>query len=316
MVIDYEVILATFNGERYILQQLKSIESQTILPTRIIISDDGSTDSTLEIIRIWQKSTKLSVNILPCSGVRLGSCKNFERLLAFTSSDYVMLSDQDDVWKKTKAESLLSEMIKLENSTPTRTPLLVYSDLSLIDNDGLLISSSFYRYQRLNPFKNDWISLSLQNVVTGCSSLINSSCINLALPFPDEVILHDWWLALVASRNGTTSLVFDDIVSYRQHDDNVIGAKGFFRLVLNRLYQFFNFKSLDHWIGLPLHQMRACSERFPSDNTLESQYIKSLFSPSSIIRLLAAFELGLSKHGLLRTIGFYIALLFWNPSHH
>ena len=103
---DYEVLLATYNGAKYLVEQLDSIASQTIPPCKIIVSDDLSCDDTVLVLRDWSLRSEISVQLLSPSEERLGSCLNFQKLISASTSNYVMLSDQDDIWDATKAETL------------------------------------------------------------------------------------------------------------------------------------------------------------------------------------------------------------------
>ena len=103
---EYDVVLATYNGENYIDEQLYSIVNQSIPPSKIIISDDSSRDKSLSICNYWSTQSLIPFLILPQPSCRLGSCRNFERLLTFSSSNYVMLADQDDIWDLNKAENI------------------------------------------------------------------------------------------------------------------------------------------------------------------------------------------------------------------
>ena len=217
VVVSYDVLLATYNGSLYLKEQLLSILAQTYPPHRIIISDDMSSDSTLDIVYSFINSTTKPIYLLPSPGVKLGCCKNFERLLAFSDSNYVMFSDQDDIWDLNKAEKLLNTMIYHESRHESSYPLLVHSDLRLIDSSGGFLQQSFLKYQSLNPAHNQWHQIAMQNIVSGCSCLVNRKCIDLALPFPPSVIMHDWWLALVASRMGKVIYLDTPTISYRQH---------------------------------------------------------------------------------------------------
>ena len=242
MVKDYEVLMATYNGSRYILDQLNSIAFQTHPPSRIVISDDCSSDNTLSLIKSWQALHDIDVSILPQLGYSLGVCKNFERLLENSTFDYVMLSDQDDIWEPDKAEQMLSVLIETELSYLPSIPLLVYSDLWIINSTGLYIYPSFFAYQKINPVINNWLSLGLQNVVTGCACVVNRKCVTQSLPFSTETLLHDWWLAMVASYHGQIIYLPQPLVRYRQHTNNVVGASGFQSLVFSRILSLFKRK--------------------------------------------------------------------------
>tara|TARA_B100000674_G_C37946624_1_gene965225 strand:- start:1239 stop:2222 length:984 start_codon:yes stop_codon:yes gene_type:complete len=313
MVISYEVVLATCNGEKYILDQLDSIAAQTIQPEKLIVSDDLSTDSTLSIIHSWSSSSSIEVQILPPNAKRLGSCKNFERLLVASSSEYVMLADQDDIWASSKAEMLFSSLQSQGYKDISNIPLLVHSDLSVVNSDIALIASSFFKYQNICPRRNHWLSIGIQNIVTGCASMVNRKCIQLALPFPSNVIMHDWWLALVASKIGFIIFTPISLVYYRQHSKNVIGAKGFIAQFKHRFIQLFQDGSFDQLITKPILQIKDCHNRFPSGSQAYDVHIQNLTCSRSLIRLKSAFHLKLAKHGIIRTFVYYILLFRWQP---
>ena len=315
MVIDYEVILATFNGSNYIVEQLNSIASQSIPPSRIIISDDNSSDDTLAVAYLWSRQNKIPVTFMPKVYKNLGCCRNFERLLDFTTTQYVMIADQDDVWDVCKAEYLFEEIFRLnKNSFGTQMPLLVYSDLKIVDQNGNFLFNSFYSYQNINPLKNDFLSLAIQNVVTGCTCLVNQECIRAALPFPDSVILHDWWLGLVASKLGQLSFISLPLVNYRQHDTNLVGAKSFYRLLFDKLDRLLYTQFIDDFMHIRLAQLNVLLNRFAEPNSQHCLIVNKLFSVNPLARFVAALRLRLCCHGPIRTVVFYVFLLLWNPT--
>ena len=314
MVETYDVILATYNGELYLNDQLRSIERQSIPPSHVYIADDGSSDHTISIILEWINSTSISATYIPSLQYRLGSVHNFERLLSVSTANYVMLSDQDDIWDFDKAINLLSSIKNLEYKYGADIPLLAYSDLRVVDSMGNVISSSFFRFQHLYPYSNDWLSIAFQNVVTGCSCVVNRKCIQTSLPFPDEVIMHDWWLALIASSAGKTIYLPKTTINYRQHVNNVVGARSFSRLLFERWSLFASNSLIDTYIGAPILQLKACSSRVMINDLHLCSYINDLTSINPLKRILAALRLRLTKHGILRTILFYLLLLFWKPA--
>ena len=313
MVSDYEVVLPTFNGEKFLLSQLDSIGNQSLSPARIIISDDGSSDSTLNIIHQWSMSNHIPVTLLPNDGNRLGSCRNFEKLLAYSSADYVMLADQDDIWDLNKAEDLIHILNQNEKIYGSNIPILVHSDLRIVNELDQIIAYSFFQFQHLNPIADDWLSISLQNVVTGCSCVVNRACIDKCLPFCSETILHDWWLALVTSKFGKIIYTPTCYVSYRQHSNNVVGATGFKNMIIKRITKLYRDSSIDSWIGPGLYQLHSFNRRYESDGSVTSKLISDLISRNSFARINAALKLRLSKHGKIRTLVFYIILFLWHP---
>jgi glycosyltransferase involved in cell wall biosynthesis len=318
LVMAYEVVMATFNGARFLDRQIASILDQTIPPERIVVADDGSTDHTLNRLRFWQQKSPVPIKIfLQEKSGQLGSCRNFERLLQASEADYVMLSDQDDLWDRDKAERLLRRMDVLQRHLGSDRPLLVHGDLRLIDDRDRCFSASFHRVQGLYPLRLNVLEIGMQNVVTGCASLLNRACVFQALPFPEEVVLHDWWLALVASQADGLAYEPGPCVSYRQHGGNVVGAVGWPRQLCSRFRQVLasqRTEAVKRLISPGLLQLRACLHRFGPEEL--AQGLDQLWSRSAWIRLRAAKRLGLRKHGLWRSLGFYAALLITRPSEH
>ena len=177
---------------------------------------------------------------------------------------------------------------------------------------GLIDSSSKYflilfRYQRLNPYKSDWLSIGIQNVVTGCACMVNRDAIMAALPFPKEVIMHDWWLALVSARIGDIYYLPEPLTFYRQHSSNLVGAKGFYGLLISKFLLMLKGQRLDRSVKSSLEQLKACNSLFP--DSPYSFMIKKLSDPNPIVRLIVALRLRLTKHGFVRTLAFYCSLL-------
>lgn len=318
----YEVVLATCNGQEFLDQQLASILRQSVLPERLLVADDGSADQTLNLVEAWQLRSPVPITFLPAAEKRLGCCANFERLLAASSAAYVMPSDQDDIWDSNKAERLLAAMARLEQRWNSDRPLLVHTDLRLIDRVGHPLAGSFHRQQGLDPGRQGWLALGMQNVVTGCACLLNRACVQQALPFPPEAVLHDWWLALVAARLGEVAYLTEPSLSYRQHARNVVGAAGWRRQLLRRLQEalvgVFCGNISELWVGPALRQLQACEQRCAplegSSKTFQiSLQLDLLWSHSGWCRLRAARDLHLRKHGIWRTLGLYAVLLGGRP---
>lgn len=216
-----DILLATYNGEKYLKEQLDSIINQTYKDFRLIISDDGSTDSTCDILEEYVK--KDSRIIIYCQKKNLGVTKNFEFLLSKVENDFFMFSDQDDIWKKDKIEKCLN---KINESNAD----LVYSDLEVVDED---LNITYESYWKLKGFDtkvrkyNNFNSLYLNNFITGCTILSKKEWIEKVLPVPSgsEFVIFDYWLALMISQEGKMVYVDEPLLQYRQHKKNTIGSK-------------------------------------------------------------------------------------------
>ena len=217
-----DILLGTYNGERFLPEQLRSLEQQTFGSWRLIVRDDGSSDATRTILAEFKAKHPHSVRLVEDEQRRLGSTGNFGRLLEESTADFCLFCDQDDVWRPGKIEHLLS--IAREHPRP-EVPLLVHSDLEVVDRNLQMLAASFWRYQFINPANCQCSRLLVQNVVTGCACLFNAALRRAALPIPPEAIQHDWWLALVAASAGEIRWTQTTTVRYRQHGANDTGAK-------------------------------------------------------------------------------------------
>lgn len=219
-----DILLATYNGSKYIQEQIESILSQTYPSIHLWIRDDGSKDTTVEILTYFAKKYPSRITFLPTEQ-NLGIKGNFSRLMECSKASYMMFSDQDDHWLPNKVELSLKLIKQMEVQYGWDTPLLVHTDLTVVRSDLTEINSSFWKYTHLNPSYVQLNRLLTQNVLTGCTMLFNRKLLELALPIPSESFMHDWWIALVASAFGQIKHLPLSTILYRQHTSNGLGAK-------------------------------------------------------------------------------------------
>jgi glycosyltransferase involved in cell wall biosynthesis len=214
-----DILLATYNGEKYLKEQIDSILSQTHTAFRLIVSDDGSTDSTKRILADYKNiDSRIELHF---QEKNLGYIKNFEFLLKQVKSKYYMLSDQDDVWDAEKVRISL-DTLKREKA------VLVFSDLLVVNENLEMINRSFWKMisveRKIMRF-HDYRLVYLYNCVTGCTILSESKYIDKILPIPSgSWIAHDYWVALVLSQHGKLYAIEKPLINYRQHGNNQIGA--------------------------------------------------------------------------------------------
>ena len=227
-----DILLSTYNGERWLREQLDSILAQSYGGWHLLIRDDGSTDRTVGIVDEYARQ-------YPGKIVRLEESKNigcvwsYEYLLYASTAEYVCFADQDDVWLEKKLEHMLKLMMELEKQTSAEIPHVVCSDLRVVDAKLEVIDESFWNMIRLRP---DLLQTPQQlgtcNYVTGCAMLFNRAAKELSLPFGEHAYMHDAVVALTTLyRGGDIVISTEKDILYRQHDGNVIGAirvtKGF-----------------------------------------------------------------------------------------
>lgn len=223
--VSVEVALATYNSARFLAELLDSLFAQTNQDFTLLVADDGSADDTMGILDRYSRANPGRIRIVACGRQAHGPAGNFGRLLDSATADYVLLCDHDDVWLPDKIGETLAHLRKLEAAGPPGTPILVHTDLRLVDADLEVISPSFFEFSKLQPHLNDVRRLLLSNVATGCTMVINRALYERARPVPPEAVMHDHWLALVASAVGEIGCMREATILYRLHGGNTIGVR-------------------------------------------------------------------------------------------
>jgi glycosyltransferase involved in cell wall biosynthesis len=217
--------MATYNGEPFLRQQLDSILVQSNQDWRLLVRDDGSDDNTVSIVEDYASRLPDKIRLIKDNGIRLGASLNFGKLLEYADTEYIMFSDQDDVWLPNKIDLTLNAMKATERIYPDR-PILVHTDLQVMDSELNTIANSFWSYQKLFPEAGDDLNRIMAcNIVTGCTVMINERAKAVSIPVPCEAIMYDWWLALNVCSHGKIIYVSIPSVLYRQHSRNQLGAR-------------------------------------------------------------------------------------------
>lgn len=213
------ILLSTYNGERFLAEQIKSIQEQTYSDWSLLIRDDGSKDQTREIIQNFVNQDERIRFINADEVVNLGVIKSFYTLLHYEEADYYFFSDQDDIWLPDKLQTSLDQAQHYSN----QEPLMIYMDLKVVNQDLEVMTESMIRTQSHHA-NTELVQELTENTVTGGVSMINHALAKLWTQ-TDDIIMHDWYLALLATAFG--KLVYIDQAGelYRQHTDNVLGAR-------------------------------------------------------------------------------------------
>lgn len=222
-----DILMATYNGEKHLKEQLESIERQSYKNWRLIVHDDASTDRTWEILKKFQDRHGKDKVIIKKNNPPTGASKrNFMGLIQSCSGEYMMCCDQDDVWHEDKVKNTFRRMRQMEKRYGKDLPLLVYTDLRVVDTSLKEIHPGFHSYMNLRTSCKLAYELT-QNQVTGCTIMINRNLKKYAEQAKnmDKIVMHDHWLALIALVFGRMSYLNQATMDYRQHGDNVVGAQ-------------------------------------------------------------------------------------------
>ena len=225
----FSVAMCTYNGARFVTEQLASIAAQTRLPDELVVSDDRSTDTTVDCVREFARRAPFPVRLFE-NEKNLGSTKNFERAIRLCEGDFIALADQDDVW-------LPEKLRRLEDALTDENTALAFTDGEVVDECLRPLDQSVWQTIRFGPEEqglfregNGFTVLLDHNVVTGAAMAFKAKFKELILPFPNDLIhdgipvLHDWWAALVVAAVADLSFCSESLFKYRQHSSQQMGV--------------------------------------------------------------------------------------------
>jgi len=221
------VALCTYNGAKWLTEQISTIARQSLPVKEVVLRDDGSVDETVERARAaWLADGRQSADLnVAVQEVSLGVAKNFETALRACTGEFIALSDQDDLWPPNRLAILVQSLKQRHGG------LLVHSDANMVGPDGMAIGTTLFQELGATPTELDaieqgrgWEPLLQRNVVTGATVVMRRELLDLALPIP-EYWLHDEWLGLVAAFLGGLVLERRALTDYRRHGNNQVGAK-------------------------------------------------------------------------------------------
>lgn len=223
---DVNIILATYNGEKYLREQLDSIMALDYEDYVLNVFDDCSTDSTVDIIKeyIERFGNKITLTVNEHNlGSTLSFLNNLIRVNKTSPSQYYMFCDQDDVWLSDKISISKHVMSRIENRRSKARPILIFNDALVVDEELNYLDRSFYRSNRLKVHKTGFNRMLMENKCIGCTMFMNKALVDLLGETGPQIRYHDWWMALIASAFGTVRFVKAPTIMYRQHSANQIG---------------------------------------------------------------------------------------------
>lgn len=217
------ILLATYNGEKFLREQLDSICNQDYTDWSLYIRDDGSTDNTIDIILSYVQKYSNIIYIEDENRHR-GATFSFLNMLQIIDSDYYMFSDQDDVWLPNKISESFIVMEQTEQLHNNK-PIIVHTDVSLVDKDLRFLAQSYWKEIGINPDQlKSYNYLAQCCYVQGCTMLFNRLVKELSFPIAQHAIMHDWWIATRVIRQGIICTLHTPTMLYRQHEQNVFGV--------------------------------------------------------------------------------------------
>ncbi|NQP32828.1 glycosyltransferase family 2 protein [Streptococcus suis] len=213
------ILMSTYNGQQFLAEQIRSIQEQSYTDWTLFIRDDGSSDNTKEILKDFERQDSRIHLIDSDKSDNLGVIKSFHKLVNHDRADYYFFSDQDDVWLPNKLELSLKEA----QNYPADLPLMVYMDLKVVNQDLEIMTESMVKSQSHHA-NTELVQELTENTVTGGVAMINHALAEMWQE-TDDILMHDWYLALLASAFGNLVFIDQPGELYRQHSDNVLGAR-------------------------------------------------------------------------------------------
>lgn len=222
------IALCTYNGERFLDDQLASLARQTRLPDELMVCDDQSADGTVALLQRFAKTAPFPVQI-SINEDRLGPVANFGKAAGLCNGDIVLFCDQDDVWHDDKIALEVAAMVDAEQESGASVPILVHGDLEVVDEALAPLYPSFMRLIHPKFALFDMSYILENNVAVGCTTAVNRALLEIALPLPPQALMHDWWFAQCATCRGKIIYIDQTLMQYRQHQSNQVGAEPWLR---------------------------------------------------------------------------------------
>jgi len=303
------VMMGTFNGERYVGQQLDSLLNQTRLPDRILIHDDRSTDATPEILAGYQSAHPGLIDVAVNPSNSGGSAQNFMSMMVSTRDDYLMLCDQDDVWLPDKIQLSLDKITQMEATWGADIPCLMHSDLTVVDEDLNPDPNSFRESTFANYDRTTLKDQIIQNTATGCTIMYNRALAEFITRAPDHMVMHDWWISLIAAAFGHMDHINDRTILYRQHKENQVGVTDM-RTLRYKLRRLVNPSQVRADIAKTYPQAKEFLESFtnkldPAQISLLRDYC-AIPTLNKLGRIASVIRLGVWKTGFSRNVAYLL----------
>lgn len=301
-----DILLAVYNGERYLPALSQSLRSQSCGDFRVLCRDDGSRDNSPALLARLEREDKRFRIIYGSPSGSASGC--FFALLRSSDAPYTMFCDHDDVWHADKLEKTLRAMKEAEAKYGADTPLLVHSDLRVVDAVLREIAPSMMDYQQLCPSEDSLPRLLCQSLVSGCTVMINAPLRRLINEHPGEsCLMYDWWISLAAAAFGKIIYLPEATVDYRQHGSNQVGAQNSrsAAYILQKLRSGSAKKALTGTYAQAAAFSAAFGDLLPKAQAALFRDYAALPEKSKLQRIKSVRRMGTLKCGTLRRLGQY-----------
>lgn len=303
------IVLAAYNGEKYLPQQLDSIVAQDYENWMLEVCDDGSADRTAEIVREYMKRD--SRITLYQNERNLGYVKNFMEGIRRSSADYIMLCDQDDIWFPDKISKTWKRAQEEQKRLPggVEVPVLVYGDAMNFDSETGADSGRFHEMSRLDTKKVDTAHLFMENKCIGCTIMVTGAIRSYLGELPEEIRVHDWWLALICSHFGKICYLDEPLLRYRQHAGNMIGGSSFssyFKRRISKLKE--QRRVLRDTVAQGRRFYEMYGERMEEKQQETAKHFAMLYDRNFLARKADLIRYGFWKSGMTRNIALFLLL--------
>lgn len=305
-----DIIMAAYHGEKYIEQQIRSIMDNSYKDICLTVYDDSAdvleqdrNRVTVEkIVEKLQEEYKERLRYIK-NEQNKGCIRNFLEGLKNSTAEYIMFSDQDDVWLPDKIEKSFDKIRDMEQQYG-KVPIAVFSDARVVNERLEVIEESFHRSNHLNTNKLRLANLLMENKLNGCTTIVNAAVREKLITLPEHAKMHDWWVALIAASFGKIAYIKEPTMLYRQHEENVIGNQQYGSYVKKRL------KSLGEQRNVLRENMKQAEEFlaiYEEELTKDKKEIirrfANLYQYNFFLRRYLVIKAGYTKTGFVRNIG-------------
>lgn len=299
------IVLAAYNGEKYLQEQMDSLLAQTYDNLVIEVCDDGSTDGTVDLVREYMaRDKRVHLHQNPHN---LGYVKNFLEGMKRSSAPYIMLCDQDDIWHRDKVEVTLASMQQAEKTV--EGPVLVFTDAMNFDSASGADTGLFHETSHLNVKKVDTAHLFMENKCIGCTMMLNQKILAYLNELPEEIRVHDWWLALICSHFGAIVYLPEATLRYRQHEGNMIGGGSYSGYLRKRLVQAGEQRqALRRTYRQGAAFCRVFEKRLDPEKFTQARRFAGMEQAGWLVRRYRMIRFGFTKSGWIRNIGLFLMI--------